>query len=72
MSIIELTVRERERERGKPSQIVTMMEQDACEFTCGIEVGPIDGGAHVRRRGLDECVEGRVERCQKSKVRWAF
>jgi len=49
MSINVSTVRERERDTHKPSQTVTMMEQDPCEFTCGVEVGPIDGEAHVRR-----------------------
>ncbi len=39
-----------------------MEEEDTCELTCGVEVGPVNSGATSVVGVEDEGVEGRVKR----------
>lgn len=49
-----------------------MEEEDTCELTCGVEVGPIDSGSTTVVGVEDEGLEGRVQRSQESKVGSGF
>lgn len=55
--------------RNPPVERMIMTEQDTSEFTCGVEVGPIDCGIPIMRV-LHKRLEGWVQRSQMGKVRW--
>lgn len=48
--------------RNPPMEVMVMEEEDTCELTCGVEVGPVNSGATSVVGVEDEGVEGRVKR----------
>lgn len=49
-----------------------MEEEDTREFTCSVEVGPVDSGSTTVMGVEDEGLEGRVQRSQESEVGSGF
>lgn len=48
--------------RNPPMEVMVMEEEDTCELTSGVEVGPVNSGATSVVGVEDEGVEGRVKR----------
>lgn len=54
-----------------PGEGVVVEEEDACELSCGVVVGPVDAGARGGGGGEgDEGFEGRVEGGQGGEIGW--
>lgn len=53
-----------------PGEGVVVEEEDACELSCGVVVGPVDAGARGGGGEGDEGFEGRVEGGEGGEIGW--